>query len=412
MEQETAAERDLELLATHGYATATRDARAAWPRLKAAIAEEQRWVQVGDERQADSVRTSLVDPAFEAMNSALAPIGAAINRAGRVQVERAQNIASRAATTVLLALAVALAIALAVAAWLTRALLPPIQKLRGAMSSVASGDFEPHQSLALTRPDEIGDLNRSFARMTEQLAELDRLKAEFVSVASHELKTPLSVIKGYISLMEDGIYGDVPDAQRKILASIGTQSDQLTRLVQQLLDVSRFEAGGGRLNVQPIELPAFLREIATTFEALAFQNDIDFRLDLSPALPERIQGDADRLREVIGNLLSNAFKFTPREGHIWLRAREARRRDDSGILIEVTDTGVGVPKDKLSRIFDKFFQVDNAAQPRSVGSGLGLAISREIVEAHGGTIAAESQIGQGTTVRVFLPLAPPSPGAE
>src|SRR5690606_28012520 len=205
------------------------------------------------------------------------------------------------------------------------------------------------------RPDEIGDLAHSFHRMTEQLAELDRLKAEFVSVASHELKTPLSVIKGYLSLLLDGIYGEISEEQRKILSSVGDQTDRLARLIQQLLDVSRFEAGGGRLEIHTIELRPFLEELATSFEALAVQNEIDFAIRLGPDLPETIEGDADRLNEVVGNLLSNAFKFTPRNGRIRMRAGRA----DGGIGIAISDTGVGVPQDKITRIFEKFFQVEN-----------------------------------------------------
>jgi signal transduction histidine kinase len=252
------------------------------------------------------------------------------------------------------------------------------------------------------RPDELGDLARSFDRMTLQLAELDRLKAEFISVASHELKTPLSVIKGYVSLLQEGIYGDVPQAQRKVLSSVSEQSDRLGRLIQQLLDVSRFEAGGGRLDLRPIDLREFLAELATSFEALAVQNDIDFRVETGEALPPSIIGDPDRLNEVVGNLLSNAFKFTPREGSIVLRADSA----DSRVQIEVEDNGVGIPQDQIPKIFDKFYQVDNTAQPKSIGSGLGLAIAREIVEAHGGMIGAESTPGEGTTFRVVLPQRP------
>lgn len=244
--------------------------------------------------------------------------------------------------------------------------------------------------------------------MTRQLAELDRLKAEFVSVASHEIKTPLSVIRGYASLLEDGIYGEVSEQQRKALHSISDQTERLARLVQRLLDISRFEAGGGRLECREIELRPFLSDLAQGFDVLAYQNEIAFELEVQDDLPETLVGDPDRLNEVLGNLLSNAFKFTPKGGKIRLAARPGRERNPvREVVIEVVDTGVGIPADKLPKIFEKFFQVENEAQPRSVGSGLGLAIAREIVEAHGGTIGAESRPGQGTTFRVVLPLQPP-----
>jgi signal transduction histidine kinase len=149
----------------------------------------------------------------------------------------------------------------------------------------------------------------------------------------------------------------------------------------------------------------FLEELADGFEVLAQQSDIGFALEVDPSLPERVRGDPDRLNEVLGNLLSNAFKFTPRGG--WIRLRAAA--EPGTLHLEVEDSGVGIPADKLPMIFEKFFQVENDAQPRSAGSGLGLAISQEIVEAHGGTITAESQPGKGTIFRIVLPITSVAP---
>lgn len=394
----------LRRLAGAGYTGEISPALARWRELRGAIAEEQRLIEIGAIDQADAWREEAVDPGFAEVDRALDPIGAAINRGSAEQVQRALDVASQAATTTLLALAVALMLVLLIGSWLTHSLLRPIQELRRGMAVVAEGDFEPEVRIAPNRPDELGDLGRSFHAMSAQLAELDRLKAEFVSIASHELKTPLSVIRGYVSLLQDGIYGEISDTQRRTLDSVSDQTDRLTRLVQQLLDVSRFEAGGGRLEVRPIDLQSFLGELATSFDVLAFQSRIDFSAEMAPGLPRTLTGDPDRLNEVLGNLLSNAFKFTHRGGHIRLRAWDEGRE----VMIEVADSGVGIPPDKLPKIFEKFFQVENEAQPRSVGSGLGLAIAREIVEAHGGTIAAESTLGQGTTFRVRLPKYPAS----
>lgn len=405
-------EAELRRLGAGEYREVVEPASRTWQALREAIAAEQRLVDAGEIAAADLHRTRVVTPAFDAMEATLDPIGVVINRVGETEVDRAQAIAARAATTTLVALAGALSIALLIGGWLARGFLRPIHALRRAMSVVASGDFSPELSISPDRPDEIGDLARSFEWMTRQLAELERLRAQFVAVASHELKTPLSVIKGYVSLVKEGIYGEVSTEQEKVLSSVSDQSDRLGRLIQQLLDVSRFEAGGGRLEVQQIELRSFLSELSVSFEALALQNDIEFVCDVDPALPASLEGDPDRLNEVIGNLLSNAFKFTPRNGKISLRARSGARRDDDQVVIEVEDTGVGIPPDKLPRIFEKFYQVENEAQPLSVGSGLGLAIAKEIAEAHGGTITAESEEGSGTTFRVFLPLAhPPVDGA-
>jgi signal transduction histidine kinase len=400
-------ETELRRLSEGGYQATTSPAVEAWRRLLQAVEAEHRLVEAGEVERADVHRDEVVDPAFRAMDAALDPIGQAINAVGMLQVRQAQNIATGAATTTLLALALAMAIALAIGGWSARSLLRPVHQLRHAMAEVADGNLEPELGISPSRPDEIGDLARSFAWMTKKLAELERLRAQFVAVASHELKTPLSVIQGYVALLRDGIYGDVQDEQRQILGSVGDQTDRLARLIQQLLDISRFEAGGGRLEIQTIALDEFTRELASSFEVLAIQNEIDFNVELEKDAPTTIEGDPDRLNEVLGNLLSNAFKFTPRHGRIDLRVRADPRKDESSVLLEVTDTGVGIPEEQLPRVFEKFFQVENEAQPKSVGSGLGLAISREIVEAHGGTISAESEVGSGTTFKVVLPIRPP-----
>lgn len=390
------------------YTQAERNAATQWAALKRVIREEQQSLPFPSNDEQDRFRAQHTDPAFNRMSEAVKHLQDALDIEARLRVRRAADIAANARNTTLIALALALALTIVVGLLMTRAMLRPIDVLRRGMAHVAEGDFEPNVRVPTDRTDEIGDLSRSFATMTEQLAELDRLKAEFVSVASHEIKTPLSVIRGYVSLLADGIYGEVNDQQKKTLESVSDQVDRLTRLVHRLLDISRFEAGGGRLEVRRINVRDFLDELTGGFHVLAFQNGIDFSVNVAGDTPVNIEGDADRVNEVLGNILSNAFKFTTHGGRITLDAR----RDGTGIAVEVRDTGVGIPPDKLPKIFEKFYQVDNSAQPRSAGSGLGLAIAREIVEAHGGTITAESQVGQGTKFRVTLPERPPVPHAS
>lgn len=390
-------------LAAAGYARETAPVIRQWDTLRQALSVQQRYIVGGELSRADSVQAQVVAPGFAAMDGLLDPIGQAINRGGAESVRRAEVVATRASATALAALAFGLAAAVLLGAFLTRSLLRPIQELRSGMARVAGGDFDPALRMPPDRPDELGDLARSFGTMTTRLAELDRLKAEFMSVASHEIKTPLNVIKGYASLLHDGIYGPVSDDQQKALASVIGQTDHLTRLVKRLLDISRLEAGSGGLDFRSIEFPHWVSELAAGFEVLAHQSNANFAVEIDGSLPETIVGDPDRLAEVVGNLMSNAFKFTPPEGPIRLRVSAG----PSEVVMEVVDSGVGIPADKLPRIFEKFFQVDNEAQPRSAGSGLGLAIAREIVEGHGGTISASSEPGRGTTFRVVLPEQPP-----
>ncbi len=402
------ATRSLELLRAQNeaaYAEPSLPVAGTWSRIIEGIRHERTLLEAGQRDSAEVVRRTLeqrfgeMDPQLDAVDRAIA------NQTGR-DLEQAESVASRAASTTLVALALALAATLIIGTLLTRTLLRPIALLRRGMATVAEGDFDPHVRIPRERPDELGDLARSFGTMTSQLRELDRLKAEFVSVASHEIKTPLSVIRGYVTLLADGIYGDVNDQQKKTLEAVSAQTDRLARLVHRLLDVSRFEAGGARLELREIDLRAFFDDLTSDFRVLAVQNGIDFPVRLSDDLPPTIVADEDRLSEVLGNLLSNAFKFTEPGGSIRVEAA----RYDGGIQVEVEDTGVGIAPEKLPRIFEKFYQVENDVQPRSVGSGLGLAIAREIVEAHGGTIGAESREGEGTRFRVFLPERPPAQG--
>jgi signal transduction histidine kinase len=234
------------------------------------------------------------------------------------------------------------------------------------------------------------------------LAELERLRAEFVSVASHELKTPINVIIGYLELLQEGIYGELPKAQKDILQTITKQANTLTRLVKRLLDISRFEASGGKLDVREMDLQKFLMTLESSFSVLASQRDISFTVNHGENLPRKVYWDEDRINEVLGNLLSNAFKFTQRGGKVTLRVGA----EDNKVTITVIDTGAGISPEQLPHIFDKFYQADNQAQAATKGTGLGLAIAKEIVEAHGGRITVQSEVGKGTTFIVVLPAEP------
>jgi signal transduction histidine kinase len=239
--------------------------------------------------------------------------------------------------------------------------------------------------------------------MTRQLAELDKLKAEFVSVASHELKTPINVMIGYLQLLEDGIYGPLTQQQLDVHKTVAVQAQTLSRLVKQLLDVSRFDAGGGRLEPRAIRLDELLGELERAFHVLAVQREIEFRVQRRFGLPDEVYWDLDRMNEVLGNLLANAFKFTPHGGVVELTAQPL----DSSVGLIVHDTGAGIPPEQLPRIFEKFYQADNQDAARTAGTGLGLAIAKQIVDAHGGTISCESTVGVGTTITIKMPARVP-----
>lgn len=348
---------------------------------------------------ATEVVSADVGPLLVRTQEGLDSIASAIDRRSGAEVSQAQRISETATSSMLFVSAIAFLLALGIAAWITRTLSGPLHRLRDATSEVAAGHFEMSRGLPYERRDEIGDLSRSFRTMTERLAELDRLKAEFVSVASHELKTPINVIGGYAELLEDAMYGPVSEEQREVLTRIREQTDTLTRQVNQLLDISRIEAGGFQVHPSEIQLDELINGIRRTFEPLADQKRIAFDVETGADMPDVIVADGDRLRnEVLGNLLSNAFKFTPEGGTIHVHAM----RRDAGIRIDVADTGSGIPQDQLPFIFDKFYQV--GAEARVKGSGLGLAIAREVVEAHSGDLSVDSRPGHGTVFHVDLPI--------
>ena len=298
-----------------------------------------------------------------------------------------------------IALLAALAIAGVVAVVLTRTISRPVFELERGMRAVAGGDFDHRMKLSAARTDEFGQLAQSFETMTQQLAELDRIKAEFVSVASHELKTPINVVLGYVSLLQEGVYGPVNDKQREVLQTLEAQSQSLGRLVKQLLDVSRFEAGGAKLDPRPFKLEKLLEDLERGFHVLAVQRGVEFSVTRLPGLPEEVVWDQDRMNEVLGNLLSNAFKFTDRGGEVELTVTPV----ENGVQLDVRDTGAGIPSDQLAHVFDKFFQASNQSAASAAGSGLGLAIAKQIVEAHRGTITCDSTPGVGTTFTIVMP---------
>ena len=300
----------------------------------------------------------------------------------------------------LAALAVALLLAAAIALWLTRSISKPVWELEAGMRAVADGELSHALHYNVARGDEFGRLAVSFQEMTRQLRELDKLKAEFVSIASHELKTPINVVLGYLQLMTDGVYGPVNEKQEPIINTIQTQARTLQRLAHQLLDVSRFEAGGGRIEPRPIKLPLMLDELERTFHVLAVQREVDFRVIREPNLPVDVTWDWERINEVTGNLLSNAFKFTPAGGTVHLTASPCA----NGVCITVKDSGAGIAPDQLNHVFEKFYQADNQKSASAKGTGLGLAIAKEIVEAHQGKISVESTVGGGTTFTLELPV--------
>jgi len=227
--------------------------------------------------------------------------------------------------------------------------------------------------------------------------ELVRLRDEFVAVISHELRTPMTSIIGYVEMINDEEAGPLTPEQRAYLQVVQRSSDRLVELVDELLLVAEAGRGTLRLDVAEIDAAALVDEAVSAARPAADTRGVVLRAE--PAQPIPLRGDAKRLGQMLDNLVSNAIKFTPEGGRVDVRVQEV----DEGVAFEVTDTGDGIPAEDRENLFDAFFRSRNAHAAAVPGTGLGLTITKAIVDAHHGTIALRTAPGHGTTFRVVLP---------
>jgi signal transduction histidine kinase len=247
--------------------------------------------------------------------------------------------------------------------------------------------------------------NESCQKTTEeqiiQLKKLDKIKSNFLSVTSHELRTPMSVIKGYIQMMLKGNLGTISNEQKHALDIILRNSNQLDALIQDILDISRLESGTMKFIPERTNVKNMLEQTIETMQSIADTKNIKISISLEENTPDLII-DQERVKQVIVNLLNNAIKFSYEGSIITIFARKTA----DYVLFEIQDSGRGIPKDKQDKIFEIFYQVDSERDRKIGGVGLGLAISRGIILAHGGNIWVESEPGKGSTFRLTLPITP------
>jgi PAS domain S-box-containing protein len=234
--------------------------------------------------------------------------------------------------------------------------------------------------------------------------QVDQLKTELVSLVSHELRTPLTSILGYLELLADGDYGPLTEPQLKGLGVVQSGADRLLKLVDNLLDVSRIQSGAIDLRLRPVELAPLLNHVTMTMGPQFESKDQQLSVEASADLPP-VQADADRLMQIVLNLLSNATKYTPHGGTIAIVASS----EDGRVRVDIRDSGIGIPVDEQERIFERFYRSPTGASLRQRGTGLGLAITRGLVEAQGGDIAVVSAPGEGSTFTFWLPASSSAP---
>ncbi|MGE5250139.1 MAG: ATP-binding protein [Bacteroidota bacterium] len=289
----------------------------------------------------------------------------------------------------------ALVLALLLGVFISRSLTRPIRELTRATHAVSEGDLT--QQVPVRSRDELGELARSFNRMSSELARSVNLRRQMTADIAHELRTPLSLILGHAEAVHDGVLP--PSAEN--FEIIREEAGRLEHLVDDLRTLSLADAGELSMALQPVAPEKLLQEVASLYQYQAQAKRISLRVSVTRPLPD-LQLDPGRMTQVLTNILDNALRHTSEGGDVTLAARLA----PAGVEISVRDTGPGLPLADLDRIFDRFYRADAARRRADGGSGLGLAIARSIVQAHGGTIRAESAPGEGLAILITLPQRP------
>jgi signal transduction histidine kinase len=249
---------------------------------------------------------------------------------------------------------------------------------------------------------ELTHINRRLVEANQQIREADRLKSEFVATISHELRTPLNTIIGFAKFMLNGMAGPVNEMQRTDLTAIYSSGQHLLALVNDILDLSKIEAGKVTLDKERLDIHEITAGIISSAIALIGEKPVELREEIASDVPS-IFADRHRVRQIILNLVSNAAKFTER-GRIILRVKPVTENGRKYILCEVEDTGIGISPEHTAIIFEPFRQLDSSSSRRAQGTGLGLPISRRLAELHGGRLWVKSEMGTGSTFYCLLPV--------
>lgn len=307
----------------------------------------------------------------------------------------------------MIVLSLAFVVASVLAIMLARMILKPIKALQAGTQKVGEGKYE---TVRVTSNDEVADLTRAFNMMSEKLRQLDELRMELMSEISHEMRTPLQVIKaGCYTIIHTKDGPALTQRQRDAVAMIHQSSNRINAFVNSFLDVAKMEAGLMKFNFEELKLVELLTPLVQEAQLIAQTRLITLEF-LTGELPA-LRIDKERMTQLFTNLLSNALKYTPDNGKIAVRLSTVAEcpnlpKNEKGcVRVEVQDTGVGIPESDLARLFDKFYQANNVPLVNEKGSGLGLALVKHVSEAHGGRVSVRSEVGSGSTFTVELPVS-------
>jgi len=297
--------------------------------------------------------------------------------------------------------AVAAAISLIVARFLARGMTQPLRDMAAAARRMETGDYAVR--VETRSRDEVGRLAAAFNDMQDQLAGLEQSRRDLVANVSHELKTPITAIRAHLENLLDGV--ELPDpATLEVMLG---QADRLGRLVDQLLELSKLESGEIPLHRERLALRPLVDDLISEIDVARSDRSVSLRNEVPDDLPA-LFADRERLHQVLFNLVDNAVRFTPEGGDV----RVTAYRVNGSVQIAVTDTGAGIPAEHLPRLFERFYRADPARSRDDGGTGIGLAIARSVVEAHGGTIRAESEPGRGSVFTFDVPSSASTNGGS
>ncbi len=296
------------------------------------------------------------------------------------------------------ALGLVLLIMFAISLLLASHIVRPVKKLQEGAERVAQGKF--NEGVSIKTGDELEELGESFDDMVQGLKRLEDLKDEFVFIAAHELRTPVSAMKGYLSLILDGATGAVPDKTKEYIQKVIAADNRLVQLVNDLLEVARSEAGRLTIKVSAMDLTEPIRMVLDELKSLADEKNVKLVYEPSATLP-KVMGDPDRIKEVMVNLVGNAIKYMGGTGSVII----SHEIKDGNVVTHVADTGFGISKDAQAKLFEKFYRVQTDKTRDITGTGLGLFIVKEIMEKMNGKIWVESEEGKGSTFSFSLPRA-------
>ena len=290
----------------------------------------------------------------------------------------------------------AIVVAVAISLFFSRSVVAPLRAMTDATRRIADGRYD--ERVQVRGADELAQLGIRFNQMAGKLEQVESMRRRLIGDVSHELRTPLTAIKGSMEGLIDGVL----PADTGTYQQIHAEADRLNRLVDDLQELSRVEAGAYQLHIQPLDVSALVQTVAKRLAPQFDSNRISLELDLAAGLP-RVLADEDRAVQVLTNLAGNALQYTPPRGRVTIAAK----RMDGEVQFAVRDTGIGIPPEHLAHIFDRFYRVDKSRSRQSGGgSGIGLTIARALVEAQGGRIWVESEgEGRGSTFTFTLPIA-------